>query len=277
MARLNIEDDLHKDNRFINLIIKFGCRKKALGALVEAWMLAQQHYLDEANDRLIPLKNWESQDIANELIEVGLAVRHANGIKMVGSDKQFAWLLQRQIAGKKDKKKRKASSKRPLPSDERPLTTDHRLESSYSYSSSNSFSKSESISPTAHPSGDELPPLARVWNEHCGNLPRVKACSAQRIRKSQALWKLHPGEDYWIKVIGILARSKFCTGDNDRGWVATFDFLLQPDTHNKALEGKYSSQFERSVLAGPKEKTEFDLQLERDEEEIRRLRNPGGF
>jgi hypothetical protein len=34
--------------------------------------------------------------------------------------------------------------------------------------------------------------------------------------------------------------SPFCRGETgDRGWRASFDFLLKPDTATKVLEGKY--------------------------------------
>ena len=246
MARLNIEEDLHKDNRFINLIIKLGCRRKALGALVEAWMLDQKYYLTTANDRLIPLNEWERQNIENAIIDVGLAYKRDGGIQMAGADKQFKWLLQRQNAGAASKLKKKGTTvKRPLAAVQRTETSSL---SSLSSSLSSLTPNSENVSPSAHSSG-ELPTLARIWNENCGTLPKVKACSSQRTRKAISLWRLHPDEEYWVRVTRTLAESKFCTGANDRGWIASFDFLLQPDTHNKALEGKYSnSGSRRSIL-----------------------------
>jgi hypothetical protein len=36
-----------------------------------------------------------------------------------------------------------------------------------------------------------------------------------------------------------LERSAFCRGENDRGWRADFDFLLQPKSFTKLLEGAY--------------------------------------
>ena len=37
-----------------------------------------------------------------------------------------------------------------------------------------------------------------------------------------------------------LSNSQFLTGDNDRGWKASFDFLLQEKSFLKLLEGAYS-------------------------------------
>jgi hypothetical protein len=91
----------------------------------------------------------------------------------------------------------------------------------------------------------ELPTLAKLWNEHSSpSQPKVRGCSNDRRRKAKA--RLNEGDfrdpkGYWVDVIKRVASSKFCNGDNDRGWVADFDFLIRPDTHHKVLEGKYSS------------------------------------
>lgn len=59
MARINIEDSLFKDDRFLELVARLGNKTLALGVIVEAFILAQKHYLKESNDRLIPLSEWE--------------------------------------------------------------------------------------------------------------------------------------------------------------------------------------------------------------------------
>lgn len=101
MARINIENSLLKDGRFIDLCIHFGDKQKALGALVWAFMIAQKHYLDESSDRLIPLSEWQRQSCENKLIDFGFAEMRDNGVYVCGSEKQFAWLVQRVNAGKK--------------------------------------------------------------------------------------------------------------------------------------------------------------------------------
>lgn len=88
----------------------------------------------------------------------------------------------------------------------------------------------------------ELPILARLWNEHCGSLQKVRAASAKRRKAATARWRENPSEVHWIQVIERLAASKFCQGKNDRGWRATFDFLIQPETQHKALEGTYDDR-----------------------------------
>lgn len=43
----------------------------------------------------------------------------------------------------------------------------------------------------------------------------------------------------WERAMDALERSSFCRGENDRGWIADFDFLLQPKSFTKLLEGAY--------------------------------------
>lgn len=82
-------------------------------------------------------------------------------------------------------------------------------------------------------------PLVEVWNKHCGKLPKVKACGASRLRFASLRWKENPSQDYWAEVVKKLSSSQFCTGANNRGWRANFDFLLRPETQHKVLEGVY--------------------------------------
>lgn len=111
MARINIEDSIYKDHRFVALMQKTGDYWKALGLLVGAWSLAQKHYLDESNDRLIPFKDWQ-RTCFEVLVEVGLAEVREKGIYIKGADSQFGWLVQRSNAGKSSAQSRKSMNDR---------------------------------------------------------------------------------------------------------------------------------------------------------------------
>ena len=100
MARINIEDSLFKDGRFLDLCIHYGDRQRALGAIVWAFIVAQKFFLSEESERLIPLNEWKRQKCDDKLIEFGLAETKDKGIYVCGSEDQFAWLLQKQAAGK---------------------------------------------------------------------------------------------------------------------------------------------------------------------------------
>ena len=88
--------------------------------------------------------------------------------------------------------------------------------------------------------------LAVVWNDLGGKLSKVKYTKGDRKRKCEARWKDAPdgetSESHWSEVVKRIAASDFCNGKNDRAWVATFDWILQPDVQWKALEGKYDNR-----------------------------------
>ena len=48
--------------------------------------------------------------------------------------------------------------------------------------------------------------------------------------------------EHFREAITKMSESKFCVGENDRGWKADFDFFLKPGVIEKVMEGKYDSQ-----------------------------------
>ena len=92
-------------------------------------------------------------------------------------------------------------------------------------------------------------PLLEIWNSNSGSLPKAKGMSATRRKSADARWQENPSTEYWAEIVTRLARSSFCNGSNDRGWKADFDFLIQPETQNKALEGKYDDR-PHGVISG---------------------------
>lgn len=88
---------------------------------------------------------------------------------------------------------------------------------------------------------EPLHPLIICWNANCGELPKVKKSNKARDRKASERWKENTEEE-WAEIIARVSKSAFCNGSNDRGWKATFDWLLQPETHLKISEGKYDGK-----------------------------------
>jgi uncharacterized protein YdaU (DUF1376 family) len=89
------------------------------------------------------------------------------------------------------------------------------------------------------------PPLTKkeileAWHQRMVPLgfPAVRKMTAQRDRQLKARLKDSTLEE-WQRAMDALERSAFCKGDNDRGWRADFDFLLQPKSFTKLLEGAY--------------------------------------
>lgn len=94
----------------------------------------------------------------------------------------------------------------------------------------------------------ELTPetLADVWNEVMpAPISRVRL-PLSPLRRQLLLQRLHdhPQAEVWVEGLRRIARSRFCRGENDRGWVVSFsnqicqrrDFIL------KAAEGCYDDR-----------------------------------
>jgi uncharacterized protein YdaU (DUF1376 family) len=47
--------------------------------------------------------------------------------------------------------------------------------------------------------------------------------------------------DHFAEAIERASQSKFCLGENQRGWVANLDWLIRPDTVTKIMEGSYET------------------------------------
>jgi uncharacterized protein YdaU (DUF1376 family) len=116
-----------------------------------------------------------------------------------------------------------------------------------SHSSSNeeliaSSNEDVSAEPTADPPEKPLTKqeVIDAWHERMVPLgfPRIAKMTGDRERKLRARLKDSTLEE-WLRAFAALERSAFCRGENDRGWRADFDFLLQPKSFTGLLEGKY--------------------------------------
>lgn len=267
MPRINIEDSLFKDSRFIDLCIHHKDKQKALGILVWAFIIAQKHYLDELSDRLIPLSEWKRQGCDESLITLGFAEFRENGVYLCGSEKQFGWLVQRVEAGriggksiktkeKKEIKQNKRSlneTKRSL-SEPKPLTLSltHSLTQTHS-SNNNTAEKIENSETLKDPNNHhhQFFSLKEIWNSNCGILPKCVAVNESRKRAERARLKENPSREYWESVVRRMAASSFCTGGapprpgSNKPFMADFDFYIQPNTHIKVMEGKYDDKINK--------------------------------
>ena len=69
-------------------------------------------------------------------------------------------------------------------------------------------------------------------------LPRAGKLTEDRRRKLRQRLKEH-GIEGWDRALANIENTPFLRGDNDRGWQADLDFLLQPKSLNKVIEGGY--------------------------------------
>jgi hypothetical protein len=92
--------------------------------------------------------------------------------------------------------------------------------------------------------------LASLWNGRADavGLPRCIHLSAKREAHCARRLSEQPVA-YWEQVIVRIHASSFCRGVNDRGWVATFDWLVaNADNAIKVLEGKYDDRAPKATV-----------------------------
>lgn len=96
--------------------------------------------------------------------------------------------------------------------------------------------------PEPEPPSARAADLQQLWNENAHPaLPRWEHMPSSREKKAKARVKERPLE-LWRDVIRRISASGFCRGETDRGWKASPDWLLRPDTAAKVLEGQYDDR-----------------------------------
>jgi uncharacterized protein YdaU (DUF1376 family) len=82
--------------------------------------------------------------------------------------------------------------------------------------------------------------VVEAWNDMADRhgLPKVVKLSPERRRKLNSRIREHSIEDF-TEAISAIERSPFLKGDGRAGWRANFDFLLQPTSFLKLIEGSY--------------------------------------
>ena len=81
------------------------------------------------------------------------------------------------------------------------------------------------------------------WNAMADHLrlPAVRERTPERRRKFNARFSNGSGVKF-EQALDAIRASKFCQGDNNQGWRVNFDFLLQPSSLAKLLEGTYADR-----------------------------------
>ncbi len=100
-----------------------------------------------------------------------------------------------------------------------------------------------------------IPPyqkIAALYNEICIDLPKVRTITQKRKDAMNQCWAVYGQIVVFEQLFLATQDSAFLLGDNDRGWSATFDWLMCVENMGKVLEGKYiirrPSRSERSSL-----------------------------
>lgn len=90
-----------------------------------------------------------------------------------------------------------------------------------------------------------LPPIQEIikyWNDfaHRVHIPWIRGIDKGSWREKHLLARLK--DSWWDikKICEAIEAQEFLLGDNDRGWVVDFDWILNPANATKILEGSYT-------------------------------------
>jgi hypothetical protein len=84
--------------------------------------------------------------------------------------------------------------------------------------------------------------IVQTWNALGSPFSRIKKLTPDRKQHLSARLKEH-GLAECEQALQAIHDAAFCRGENDRRWVADFDWFLKPGTIVKVLEGKYTRDF----------------------------------
>lgn len=81
-----------------------------------------------------------------------------------------------------------------------------------------------------------------AWNDTPDVLPVVTPMGDGRKKKLRARVMNSAWCSQWRPALAKVAASDFCRGQNDRGWRASFDWFIKPETAQKLIEGQYDGK-----------------------------------
>lgn len=99
--------------------------------------------------------------------------------------------------------------------------------------------------------------IAALWNDWAGQtkdvngkgIPQVTKLAGDRLKLAMARAKEYPSLDFWKAALAKVASIPGLMGANDRGWTVTFDWIVQPMSVAKLIEGKYDKWGRKNVEA----------------------------
>lgn len=111
---------------------------------------------------------------------------------------------------------------------------------------SKDISKRESITKST------LDRVMYLYNTRCFSLPSIKSITDKRKATIKAMLKKYSLEDI-EELFKLAEASAFLRGDNDRGWVANFDWIMKESNAVKIFEGNYDDKGFREHRAKEKQ------------------------
>lgn len=82
--------------------------------------------------------------------------------------------------------------------------------------------------------------IESLYHSICKSLPKIRLLSNNRKKSIKARWLQYGCKlDIFEETFQKAEQSNFLKGKNDRGWIATFDWLMNEHNMAKVLEGNY--------------------------------------
>lgn len=278
MARINIDDSIFSDPRFLFACDEIG-RFKAMGEFVFLVRTAQKYWLDGGG---IPKESYSLFRFSEVFLTSGLVKENDDFYYLSGSEEHFSWLAAKKENGKKGGRPKKEN----LSNDNKSKGLEEKgenLEKATGFfekaneSYKNPLALSLSLAPSlaldnnntvvpqaaavsvqedkAISKKDLFAEVRELWNSQDWKLKKLKAFSIPRVEKIKKQVSLRPELRHleaWGEIFERMKASSFIQGDNDRNWIADFDWLLQKDSIDKLFDGKYDN---RSKISAAEQKT----------------------
>jgi len=163
--------------------------------------------------------------------------------------KQKEWREKSSEAGKKSgkiRREKKLHTEPTLNSGSDLVEPKANFSSSSSSSSSSTTTDKEPeltlLSPTAPKKEIRPEEFANVWNRLRGKLPKVERFTESRKKKVKTRMNEGLTLERFAEAVENCTTKPFLRGDNDDGWTATFDWLVENDKNlEKAINNPYGS------------------------------------
>ena len=128
----------------------------------------------------------------------------------------------------------------------------------------------------AQESADAAPPppveaIVQAYREICvpAGLPDIRGMNEDRKRKTKLRTREETFRTSYPAIFKAMAESDFMRGQNDRGWVASFDWIIHNgENYLKVLEGKYANRDKAGIRNEAARKSELDAQIARARAEL---------
>lgn len=223
--------------------------QQAVGGLALMWSWAWEEKTEHCTDGQV--RGFLACEAAQALIDFGFLEREEDGrLRIKGAQRYLRISEANAEAGKKraatanrDSLGRLVSSSAP-PARASPATSAPPALSQPLHRTPNTEHRTEESTSTTlsakadHPAFD----FVETWNRLAHPLlPRCAKLTAKRQTALKARLKDY-GQLQFEEAIARVGASAFCRGGGSTGWVASPDWILQPDVVTKILEGKYDDR-----------------------------------